>query len=211
MVFGSLMLPALAAPLTQVPCTATRGPTGSNAGSPTDHAFHTTCYQQGDKYWSFSYDDVYGEVWVSQGGDDFSGSYSSPRDKGNYEGSYTSNDMCTTYWGNSKNGNAESGFFALQIGSCDTAQVPCIVISGPTGSNAGSPTDHAFHTTCYQQGDKYWSFSYDDVHGEVWVSQGGDDFSGSYSSPRDTGTYEGSFTSNAICTSYWGNWEHENG
>merc|ERR1711879_43315 len=160
----------------------------------------------GDGTWSFSYDDVHGEVGintstVSQGGDRFSGSYSSPRDKGTYEGSFTSNDKCTSYVGNWFEGDYP-GFFALQIGNCGSAQVartnteafrtssttqfPCTVTSGPTGSTAGSAKDHAFHTTCYyQQGDGTWSFSYDDVHGEVEVSQGGDCFSGSYSSPRD--------------------------
>jgi len=108
---------------TQVPCTLTSGPTGSDASSAKDKVFHTTCSKEGDEKWSFSYNDVGGEVWASKGGDDFGGSYSSRGDKGNYEGSYTSNDMCTSYWGNWKNGNGESGFFALQIGDCDSAQV----------------------------------------------------------------------------------------
>merc|ERR1711988_435331 len=107
---------------------------------------------------------------------------------GTYEGSFISNDKCTSYGGNWRNEKDESGFFALQIGNCgsaqvartnketsrtsSTTQVPCTVTSGPTGSTAGSATNHAFHTTCYQQGEGTWSFSYDDVHGVVWVSQG---------------------------------------
>merc|ERR1711879_247603 len=55
---------------------------------------------------------------LSEGGDDFSGSYSSPRDTGTYEGSFTSNHACTSYWGNWEHENGESGFFALQIGDC---------------------------------------------------------------------------------------------
>jgi len=108
---------------TQVPCTVTSGPPGSNAGSAKDHVFHTTCSKEGDEKWSFSYYDVHGEVLVSGGGEGFSGSYSSNRDKGTYYGSYISYDACPFFSGNWEHANGESGFFSLLIGSCDTVQV----------------------------------------------------------------------------------------
>merc|ERR1712048_1458494 len=108
---------------TQVPCTLTSGPTGSDASSAKDKVFHTTCSKEGDEKWSFSYYDVHGEVWALEGSDAFRGSYSSNRDRGAYEGSYVSNDACTSFGGNWEHGNGESGYFALQIRSCDTVQV----------------------------------------------------------------------------------------
>lgn len=107
----------LASRAAEIPCIITSGRQGSNAGSKDNNEFHTECNGVLGEKWSFSYYDVHGHIWVSNG-DAFSGSYYSKRDKGTYEGSWTKNDMCESYSGDWKHDDGESGFFALQIGTC---------------------------------------------------------------------------------------------